>query len=118
MFSLGLSQYNLKQLSLAVETFRRAAALAPSSPYSHLWLGTVLRQAGKLDQAEAPLKRAKELSKNHISEASWQLALLYNQLKRYREAAAELELFLKTEPNARDQERIRKLIIQLRNKMV
>lgn len=116
LFALGISQYHLKLMSSATETFRRAASLAPNSIFSHLWLGTVLRQTGKLDQSETPLKRAKQLGKNQIPEAHWQLALLYNQLKRYREAAVELELFLKAEPHARDAEQIKKLIRQLREK--
>jgi regulator of sirC expression with transglutaminase-like and TPR domain len=44
------------------------------------------------------------------------LALLYNQLKRYKEAADELELFLKVEPDAKDTELIKKLIEKFDNK--
>jgi len=40
--------------------------------------------------------------------------LLFNQLKRYKEAADELEIFLKVQPDARDAELIKKLIQKLR----
>jgi regulator of sirC expression with transglutaminase-like and TPR domain len=49
-----------------------------------------------------------------LPEAHWQLALLFNQLKRYNEAADELELFLKTQPDAKDTEMIKKLIQRFR----
>lgn len=44
----------------------------------------------------------------------WQLALLYNQLKRYREAADELEVFLKVQADSKDTELIKKLIKRFR----
>ena len=51
-----------------------------------------------------------------VPDAHWQLALLFNQLKRFKEAADELELFLKAQPDARDADKIKKLIQQLRQK--
>jgi regulator of sirC expression with transglutaminase-like and TPR domain len=49
-----------------------------------------------------------------LPEAHWQLALLFNQLKRYKEAADHLELFLKVQPEAKDTALIKKLIQRLR----
>ena len=49
-----------------------------------------------------------------IQPAHWQLALLFNQLKRYKEAADHLELFLKVQPESKDAELIKKLIQRLR----
>ena len=46
----------------------------------------------------------------------WHLGVLYNDQKRYAEAATELELFLKNKPDARDAEKIKQLIAQLRQK--
>jgi regulator of sirC expression with transglutaminase-like and TPR domain len=48
----------------------------------------------------------------------WHLAGLYNDQKRYAEAAAALELFLKNKPDARDAEKIKQLIAQLKQKAV
>jgi regulator of sirC expression with transglutaminase-like and TPR domain len=44
------------------------------------------------------------------------LAKYYSENKRYKEAADELELFLKQAPDARDAEKIKALIKQLRAK--
>jgi len=113
-FALGVAQYNLKQLQPAIESFRRAVVLNDKSINANLWLGIALRQTSKLDEAEASLKKADQLADSKLPDAHWQLALLFNQLKRYREAADELEIFLKVQPDARDAELIKKLIKKLR----
>lgn len=113
-FALGVAQYNLKQLPMAIESFRRAVLLNEKSVNANLWLGIALRQTSRPEDAEAYLKRADVLADSKLPDAHWQLALLYNQLKRYKEAADELEIFLKVQPDARDAELIRKLIQRLR----
>ena len=111
---LSVAQYNLKQLPEAVESMRRAITLNQGSANANLWLGMLLKQSGKLDEAETYLKQADHLAGSKSADAHWQLALLYNQLKRYTEAADQLELFLKTQPEAKDTELIKKLIQRLR----
>ena len=113
-FALGVAQYNLKQLQPAIESFRRAVLLNEKSINANLWLGIALRQTSRPEDAEAYLKRADVLADSKLPDAHWQLALLFNQLKRYAEAADELEIFLKLQPDARDAELIRKLIQRLR----
>jgi Flp pilus assembly protein TadD len=116
LFGLGMAQYYLKQNDQAVENLQRASTLYNKSPNVYLWLGLALRRAGKLPDAEAAFKRAAELSQGKHPDAHWQLALLLSDQKRYKEAADELELFLKSRPDARDAEKIRQLIAQLREK--
>jgi tetratricopeptide (TPR) repeat protein len=111
---LSVAQYNLKQLPQAVDSMRRAIAINQRSVNANLWLGMLLRQTGKLDEAETYLKQADQLAESKLPEAHWQLALLFNQLKRYKEAADELELFLKIQPDAKDTALIKKLIQRLR----
>ena len=113
-FALGVAQYNLKQLQPAIESFRRALSLNEKSINANLWLGISLRQTNRLDEAETYLRRADSLSESKLPDAHWQLALLFNQLKRYKEAADELEMFLKVQPDSRDVELIKKLIKRLR----
>ncbi len=115
-YALGVAQYNLKQLPAAVESLRRAVSFNQESINANLWLGTVLRQSGQLDEAETYLKQANLLAEGKVPDAHWQLALLYNQLKRFKKAADELELFLKVQPDARDADKIKKLIQTLRQK--
>jgi cytochrome c-type biogenesis protein CcmH/NrfG len=117
-FALGVAQYNLKQLQPAIETFRRAVSLNEKSINANLWLGIALRQTSRLDEAETYLKRADSLAESKLPDPHWQLALLFNQLKRSKEAADELEMFLKVEPDARDVELIKKLIQRLRQQSV
>lgn len=111
---LSVAQYNLQQLPQAVETMKRAIAIDNKSTNANLWLGMLLRQTGQLDEAETYLKQADQLAESKLPEAHWQLALLFNQLKRYKEAADHLELFLKVQPEAKDTALIKKLIQRLR----
>ena len=113
-YALGFAQYHLKQLPAAVESFRRAVLLNEKSINANLWLGMTLRQNARLDEAETYLKQANLLAETKLPDVHWQLALLYNQLKRYGEAADELEMFLKAQPDARDAQQIRKLIQKFR----
>ena len=115
-YALGVAQYHLKQLPAAVESLRRAVSLNQKSINANLYLGTLLRHSGKLDEAETYLKQANFLAEAKVPDAHWQLALLFNQLKRYKEAADELEQFLKVQQDARDADKIKKLIQQLREK--
>jgi TolA-binding protein len=115
-FALGVAQYHMKQVPMAIESFRRALLLNEKSINANLWLGIALRQTTRPEDAEAYLKRADVLAESKLPDAHWQLALLFNQLKRYKEAADELEIFLKVEPDARDAEQIKKLIQRLRER--
>ena len=114
LYTLSIAQYNLKQVPEAIESMRRAMALNQQSMAANLWLGMLLRQTDKFDDAETYLKQADHLAASKSPDVHWQLALLYNQLKRYKEAADELELFLKVEPDAKDTELIKKLIKKFR----
>ena len=114
LHALSVAQYNLNQLPQAIESMRRAIALDQRSINANLWLGMLLRQTHKLGEAETYLKQADKLAASKSPDAHWQLALLFNQLKRHKEAADELELFLKIQPDAKDTELIKKLIQRFR----
>jgi Tfp pilus assembly protein PilF len=116
MFGLGFTQYHQGMLKEAVDNLEHAITVYNDSPNAFLWVGIAQKRVGKLVQAEASLKRANELSKGKEADVHWQLAGLYSDQKRYTEAAAELELFLKTNPDARDAEKIKQLIAQLKQK--
>jgi tetratricopeptide (TPR) repeat protein len=116
MYALSVAQYHLQQGPEAIESMRRAITLNPKSVNGNLWLGTLLRQAAKLDEAETYLKQADHLAASKSAEAHWQLALLFDKLKRYKEAADELEEFLKIQPDSKDKELIKKLIQRFREK--
>ena len=117
-FALGVAQYNLKQLDPAIESFKRAVSLNERSINANLWLGIAIRQTTRPQEAEPYLKRADVLAGSKLPDAHWQLALLFNQLKRYKEAADELETFLKVQPDSKDAELIKKLIQRFRQQSV
>jgi hypothetical protein len=116
LFGLGWTQYQLGLNAEAVETLTRAAAADGKAADAYLWLGKALRRAAMLDRAEAAFKRANDLTNGKKAEIHWQMAGLYGDQKRYKEAADELELFLKVESKAADAEKIKALIKQLRDK--
>lgn len=116
MFGLGFTQYHQGMIKEAVDNLERAITVYNDSPNAFLWLGIAQKRVGKLVQAEASFKRANELSKGKEADVHWQLGGLYSDQKRYAEAAAELELFLKNKPDARDADKIKELIAQLKHK--
>jgi tetratricopeptide (TPR) repeat protein len=116
LHTLGVAQYNMKDLPAAIESLQRAVALGPTSINSQFWLGIVLFRSGKFLEAETPLKRAYELGGKQVVDVHMYLAQVYSNTKRYKQAADELELFLKETPEAKDAEKIRGLIQTLRAK--
>jgi TolA-binding protein len=112
-YALGVAQFNLGQVEPAIESLRRAVMLNEKSVNANLWLGIALRN-NKLDESEIYLRRAEVLSESKLPDVHWHLALLLYQLKRYTEAADELEVFLKVQPDSRDAELIKKLIKKMR----
>ncbi len=115
-FGLGFSQYHLGLVDQSISNLERAVNIYNKSIDGHLWLGIALRRGGKLERAEAALKQANELSKGRVADVHWHLAQIYDDQKRYAEAANALEQFLKTKPDARDAEKIKQLIVRLREK--
>ena len=116
MFGLGFTQYHQGNINEAVTNLERAIAVYNDNIYGYLWLGIAQKKAGKLAQAETSFKRANDLGKGKDADVHWQLAGLYSEQKRYRESATELELFLKNKPDARDADKIKLLIDQLKQK--
>lgn len=98
-FYVGQSFFNLgeKYRKAAFSATNQAVILAPSSPQAHLLLGKIERANSKFPEAEKHLLQAKKLSTTKNPDIHWELALLYgNNLKKYKEAADELELYLKS----------------------
>ena len=116
-YLLGLSAYNLKQLKESAEAFRAATVINPQSIDAYIKHGMILRIDGKYKESELVLLKAVSLSKNtSVPELSWQLALLYEKLGRYNEAADELEKYMKVNTNIENVQQIKTLIVQMRTK--
>lgn len=116
-YGLAYALYSLNAIEQALKAVDKANSLDPFSVEVKLLNGVLLRQSKRFEESEKQLKAAKELAKGSVAEIHWHLALLYsNNLKRFRDAADELELFLKARPDSKDAENIRKLIKQFREK--
>ena len=115
-FGLGLALFRLQQSDKAVKNFQLATELYNKSPNAYLWLGIASLQNKNLSQAEAALIQANKLSKGESAETHWQMARLYKEQKRFSESADELELFLKYKSDVEDIDKIKQMIISLRQK--
>jgi tetratricopeptide (TPR) repeat protein len=114
---LGIAQYKLGKRREAAQTLEESTAVNQSSPNSFLFLGKIYRELKDYARAETNLKKAKELAKNKLADVHWELALLfYYNLNRPREAADELELYLRAKPDAANKSQVEKLIKQMREK--
>ena len=117
MYGLGWTQYQLGMRKEAIETLGKATAIYGKAPDAYLLQGKALRRTAMLDKAEAALKRADELANSKTPDIHWELAGLYNDQKRYKEAADQMELYLKYAPKGEDPEKIKNLIKRLREKV-
>ena len=110
-YGLAYAKYSLNRLEGASTAIAKALTVSPASIEALILSGSIMRSTGKFKEAEAQLLKAKELSKDGSPRVHWELALLYgNDLKRYADAASELRIFLKMQPDSKDSERINKLI--------
>ncbi len=118
-YSLGYAAYKLGQLAEASEAARAATILQPGSVNAQLLYGTVLRMRGDNPLALETLLKAEKLNKSTpIGEIHWQLAMLYDKLKRNKDAADELEIYLKVQPEVKNKKEIQDWIQRLRNTKV
>ena len=118
LYYLGYSLLNLGHKKAAVTALTAANVLAPASVQILLVLGRAERGLSKFDAAEKHLLEAKKLAKTSIPEIHRELAQLYaNDLKKFAEAANELELYLKASRLAGEEAKeIKKKISELREK--
>lgn len=119
-YYLGFALFNLgdKYHKSANTSLNEALVLAPASQQVLWMLGKVERSLGKFPEAEKHLLQAKKLAANKVPDIHWELALLYgNDLKKYKEAADELELYMKAgKLNDKDEATTKRLIADFREK--
>lgn len=117
-YYMGYSLLKLNYSTAALIPLSKAVELAPASVQVLYVLGTAEVVEGKYSEAEKHLLQAKKLSKVGIPEIHWELGQLYgNNLKKYKEAADELELYLKAGKfDEQHTAKIKKIIAGLRKK--
>jgi len=112
----GIALLNLKKYD-AAETELRLAAQKGNAPAAHYYLGLTLMSEQKFDGARSEFESVIKNGGDKLALAHKYLAGIYWRNKEYREAADELEKYLKLEPKAVDAERIRGTIKELRHKI-
>lgn len=102
----------------AVASLTRAAELAPNAAQVHFALGKAQRTIGETAAAEKSLVKAKKLAASNIPAIHRELAQLYSDdLKKYDQAADELESYMKAAgQKGTEQEKTKKVIANLRAK--
>ncbi len=88
----------------------------PSSFRGHFHMGVTQSKLGRLDIAEQAFLQAIKVGGDQVSRAHYLLAGVYWAIKRYRDAADELEKYLALEPDAKDAVKTRQSIAELRKK--
>lgn len=116
MYGLGWTEFHLGMNTEAIDHLGKAAAIYGKSANAFLFQGRAYRRALMPDKAEEAFKRADQLTNGKDADIHWQLASLYNDQKRYGEAADQMELYLKNAPKGEDPEKIKDLIKRLREK--
>lgn len=120
LYYLGASLHGMgKEFNKAARTsLRQSLVMAPNSPQVLLSLGIVERAMGNFKESETELIKAKKLSRVPNPEIHKELSMLYgNDLKRYKDAADELELYLKASGMSGEQAKgVKKNIADLRAK--
>lgn len=119
-YFLGYSLHRLgaEYNPAALAALKQAYTLAPASAQVLYVLGKVERASGNFENAEKHLLQAKKVSKVSVPDIHKELAQLYgNDMKKYSEAADELELYLKnSKPNDAESKQTKKIIGDLREK--
>ncbi|MBI2525033.1 MAG: tetratricopeptide repeat protein [Candidatus Rokubacteria bacterium] len=64
--NMGYAYLNLRKLKEAEEAFRLAIQLEPKRSAPHYWLGVVLVEQGRRDEAKASLRAARDLDPGSI----------------------------------------------------
>jgi len=115
-FNLGCALFNDKAYSEAEKHLMISLTINPASYRGHYYMGLTQLKLERPDIAEQAFRKAIEVGDDQAGMAHYMLAGIYWSAKRYKEAADELELYLKKEPDAKDITKTRASIAELRSK--
>lgn len=114
--NLGIALLETQQFAEAETQLRDALKQNDSASTAHMYLGVVLTKFHNYTDAEKELRRAVDLGGSQLGLAHKYLGGIYWSRGEYRQAADELEIYLRLTPNAQDAERVRGTITELRSK--
>jgi tetratricopeptide (TPR) repeat protein len=114
LINRGIVNILMKRDGEAVPILRKALKKNDQSAVGHYFLGRALANLGFFEQAEKELLASLELGKEEMKEAHRILAIIYTSRGSKKQAADELEAYLKLAPDAPDAEKLKDTILQLR----
>jgi tetratricopeptide (TPR) repeat protein len=114
--NLGIALLETQQFAEAENQLRDAVQRKDGAPTAHMYLGLALTKLRNFTDAEKELRRSIDLGGPQVGLAHYYLGGIYWGRHEYRQAADELESYLRLTPNAQDAERVRGTIKELRGK--
>lgn len=114
--NLGIVAFNKKKMDEAESHLRKALELKSAGPTAHYYLGLTLVSLKRYDEAQKEFELTLSNGGENIALAHKYLGGLYMSAQRNKEAADELEKYLKLDPKAADADRIKGTIKELRSK--
>ena len=112
----GIVLLQQKKFPEAEKQLREAVRKNQNMYTAHLYFGITLIYVKNYTEAEGQLRKAITIAGPKASQAHYYLGGLYWQTGKNKEAADELETFLKLEPKAANADKLRNTIKELRNK--
>ena len=110
----GIANVMMKRYGEAVPVLRKALKKNDQSAVPHYFLGQALANMGMFADAEKELLAALTLGKEEMKEAHRLLAIIYVSQGAKKQAADQLEAYLKVAPNTPDAANLKEKIRQLR----
>jgi tetratricopeptide (TPR) repeat protein len=104
-----------QKMALAESHLRESLKLKSTGPSAHYYLGLTLLKLKRYDEAQAEMEATIKNGGENIALAHRTLGGLYMSQHRNKEAADELEKYLKLDPKARDADKIKESVKQLRS---
>lgn len=114
--NLGIVLFNKKKFEEAETHLRKALELSHSGPMGHYYLGLTLISLKRYNEALPEFEATVANGGENLALAHKYLGGLYMSTHKNKEAADELEKYLKLDPKAPDADRIKGTIKDLRNK--
>lgn len=114
-YNLAYAFSQLNEIPAAMQAIKACIFLNADSASAQMLYGTLLRINKEYEEAEKTLLKANSLTKGKSAEVHWQLALVYDKLKKNQEAVNALETFLKLDPNSPDKNKIKDYIAKLKS---
>jgi len=114
LINRGIANVMMERYGEAVPILRKALKKNDQSAVGHYFLGQSLANLGLFADAEKELLISLTLGKEEMKEAHRLLAIIYSSRGDKKQAADQLETYLKLAPNVPDADQLREKIRQLR----